>query len=263
MKKAEETRVERVCVALDAAYCGTETLSVAASLAQELGAELTGFFLEDVNVLRAAALSFTCELGLASGRARPMQVEGVERAFRAQGHALKSALARAAEELQLRWSFMTVRGAGLSPVLAAATETSLMVFPPRSFSPVARTRADRHSYARPELHKRCIAVIYDDRAEALDVVRLAALIAHSRSAPLMVIHEDRSASDVERYLRARLATDARVASYIAIDGMSVENTAAASREARAVLLLAPFHVVFGLDLTDLLHRLACPLVLLK
>jgi hypothetical protein len=263
VNKQEETRIERVCVALDAAFSGSETLSVAASLAQELDAELAGFFLEDVNVLRAAALSFTCELGLASGRSRPLEVEAVERALRAQGDALKSALARAAEQLQLRWSFVTLRGAGLAPVLDLATEMSVVVFAPRPFSPVARTRIEHRSSARTEREQRCIAVVCDDTAQALEAVHLAALIARSRSAPLTVLVEDRSATEVQALVTNELRGEIGTARYMPVSGISGEDTAAAARNAGAALLVVPFRLVCTLDLADLLHRLACPLVLLK
>jgi hypothetical protein len=45
--------------------------------------------------------------------------------------------------------------------------------------------------------------------------------------------------------------------------MSGENIATAARDAGAALLVAPFSFVLTWDLAALLHRIACPLVLLK
>jgi hypothetical protein len=190
-------------------------------------------------------------------------LESVERALRAQEDAFKSALARAAGELQLRWSFVTLRGTGLAPALDLATEMSALVFAPRSFSPLARTRAEHRSFGPAERLQRCIAVACDDSAKAREAVHLAALIARSRSAPLTVLVATRSANEVQACLADKLGGETGAVRYIPIRGMSGENTAAAARDAGAALLVAPFNFVLTWDLAALLHRIACPLVLLK
>jgi len=162
-------------------------LDIAASLAAELEVELAGFFIEDQNLLRAAALPFTRDVGVVSGTSRPMRLKEVERALRSQAQALKSSLAATAGQSRLRWSFTTVAGAGIAPMLDVAIKPNLTVLAPRRAFLVARTVSPRSLDAHMGSAGACVGVVYDRSREALDAVRLAALIARSRAAPLVVI----------------------------------------------------------------------------
>ena len=102
MSESDERRFERVCVALDAVASGATVLETAAGLAADLQAELAAFFVEDENVVRAAAFPFARDLGSASATSRQMRVEEVQQALRAQARALKSSVAAAAERLRLQ-----------------------------------------------------------------------------------------------------------------------------------------------------------------
>ena len=79
---------ERVCVAVDAAANAPDALRAAATLAAAFDAELAGLFVEDLNLVRAAELSFTRELGIESGVSRPLAAEDIERSLRVQAEAM-------------------------------------------------------------------------------------------------------------------------------------------------------------------------------
>jgi len=118
----------RVLLAMQSAEPPPELLSTATALARRLQSELTGLFVEDLDLLRLAALPFAREIGLASGVSRPLDVHVVERALQRQAEQLRRQLAARAHELSLPWSFQTARGTLLEQALSVAAELDLIVF---------------------------------------------------------------------------------------------------------------------------------------
>jgi nucleotide-binding universal stress UspA family protein len=263
MNAAGEQRVHRVFVALDAASSAREALDAAAGLAAELDAELAGCFVEDVNVLRAAAFSFTREMGLSSGTSRPFTLEEVERALRAQAQSAQSALAQVAGELQLRWSFTTLRGPGLAPVLRLADEVTLAVMPARSGLPDGLAPMSRRPHRQTRRTEPPVAVIYDGSEEALSAVRVAARVARSRAAPLLVIlcaSEEADFDALRQRLDAACPADVAAARYVSPSDASPTCIAADARHASAAFLVLGNRPGSTDDVMELLSRLDCPLV---
>jgi nucleotide-binding universal stress UspA family protein len=264
MSEHTQRRFERVCVALDTVPSGTAALNVAAHLAQELEAELAGFFIEDENVLRAAALPFTRDVGFVSATARPMRLDEVQRALRVQAQALKSSLAATAEQLRLRWSFTTVVGTGVAPVLDISTELDLTVLAPRGAFPASRTVSPRAAHAHAGSAHRGIGVVCDGSEQALDALRLASAIARSRAAPLvLIVAADARASDLQRYVETIAAGEVPAVSCVRVEEFSSENMARAARDASTALLVVRFDAASSGDLAELLARTSCPLVLMR
>jgi hypothetical protein len=110
-----------VIVALGGAEPASALLQAAGDLLRGTQAELAGLFVEDLELLRLAALPFTREIGLASGTVRPLDVPDVERAFKRQAEQVRRLLVQTAAALELPWSFQVARGSLLDEVLAAAT----------------------------------------------------------------------------------------------------------------------------------------------
>ena len=266
MSLPREQRIERIFVAFDVAGAGRATLDAAAGLAAALDAELAGFFLEDVNLLRAAALSFTRESGAASGVSRPMELGNVERALRAQARSAQTSLANVAQGLQLRWSFTTLRGAGIAPLLALADEDSLTVMPPRipfSWLPVRRRSARSDHVAG----QGAVVVLYDGSQEGLDAVQLGAVLARRRSARLTVALSPGESGAMDAY-RERLETarsaDVPAPRYVALAEASPKSAAAAARgEGAALVIVGSSAWTSPETLSALLARLDCPLVIVR
>lgn len=121
MTNPQEARsAGRVLLTLQTSEPAPDLLSTAIALARSLPAQLAGLFVEDIDLLRLAALPFTREVGAASGTVRPIDLPDVERAFKRQAEHAKRSLAHAAQKLQLPWSFQVARGTLLDEVLAAA-----------------------------------------------------------------------------------------------------------------------------------------------
>ena len=122
--------LQRVLVAIDPPNLSTQSLAAARELAQSLQLELAGLFVEDLNLLRLAALPITREVGAVSGMVRAIEVSDVERALRAQAEQMRGVLSSFAAELDLPWSFRVERGELLERVLAQLSETVAVFFAP-------------------------------------------------------------------------------------------------------------------------------------
>jgi hypothetical protein len=110
----------RIVIELAPGVPGPESLEAAAALADRVGAELIGLFIEDPDLLRFAALPFAHEIGHASAQRRRTDVEAIERSLRADADEAQRALASAAARTATRWSFRVARGLAVTELLAAA-----------------------------------------------------------------------------------------------------------------------------------------------
>ena len=128
MSETRNLVIPRIVVTCDTSPLGSAALAAAAALARQLDAELAGLFVEDINLLRMAALPFAREYALASAAARRVEAAELERSLRLQADALRKALARAAQASRVPWSFQVMRGALLDSVLEMMREPDLAVF---------------------------------------------------------------------------------------------------------------------------------------
>jgi hypothetical protein len=120
-------KIERIIVTLDHLPPDRDLLEAAAGLAERARAELIGLFVEDVDLIRFAALPFACEVGFASAARRRLDPEGMERSLRAMAGKARSALEAAAAPASARWSFRVARGTPGEALVAAATAADLAV----------------------------------------------------------------------------------------------------------------------------------------
>lgn len=141
MNAAErELSIRRILVALDASPSSLAALEAAAELAAGLGAELMGLFVEDINLLRVAALPFAREVGLFSATLRRMETREIESQLQAQAERARRALTLIAGQSQVRASFRVARGPVATQVLAAAAEADLITLGRVGWSPARSGR---------------------------------------------------------------------------------------------------------------------------
>jgi nucleotide-binding universal stress UspA family protein len=122
----QELEIKRILVALDDSTHSLAALEAAAKLAAALEAELLGLFVEDENLLHLAGLPFAQEVRSPSATSRQMSSARMEQDLRLQVTQARRALQAAAEGVQARWSFRTVRGQVTPAVLAAALDADLV-----------------------------------------------------------------------------------------------------------------------------------------
>lgn len=116
----------RVVVAFGTSREGLATLESWAVLAGRLRAQLVGLFVEDLNVLRMAALPFARVVGMSS-IARDVSPETLERLMRRSANEARAALQALAAREMLGWSFETVRCAAAAELLLGVGQRDLLV----------------------------------------------------------------------------------------------------------------------------------------
>ncbi|MFQ5943061.1 MAG: universal stress protein [Anaerolineales bacterium] len=121
------TQIRRILVALDASPQSLAALEAAAELAAGLGAELVGVYVEDINLIRLAALPAVLEIGAASARSRHLDERRMTSQLRNQATRAAQAIAAVAGRSQVRWSFSVARGSIEAELLEAANEADLVV----------------------------------------------------------------------------------------------------------------------------------------
>jgi nucleotide-binding universal stress UspA family protein len=135
-----EVLIKRILVALDSSVYSQSALEAAAVIASLFDAELSGLFVEDINLLRVAQLPFVREVRYPSGEAVTIDEAWMERYWRTQALAAQQQLSDVAAERALRWSFKVARGHVTDRLLAAALEADLL-----ALGRLGRSRSKRES----------------------------------------------------------------------------------------------------------------------
>jgi len=157
-KKKHELLIRRILVALDASPHSLAALEAAVDLAARLRAELSGLFVEDVNLLRLAGSPLAQEVGFFSATRRRLDAQQIERQLRAQASRVRQALQAMAEPAEVQWSFRIARGVIASELLTAAAEVDLIILGRGGWSLTRRRRLG--STARAVLSEApCLALI--------------------------------------------------------------------------------------------------------
>ena len=153
-KGQEEVRVARIIACFAPGSSGAP--EAIAQLAQEMQAELLGLFIEDVELLRFAALPFAREVGFPSAALRAIDLAALERQLRAQADGLRQALAAALDPTAVSWSFRVARASPANAVEAALAEgyAPSLIIPPRG-----NPRAERRVLRRPELSEEVLGAL--------------------------------------------------------------------------------------------------------
>lgn len=120
-------QIRRITIAVDASPASRGTLEATADLAARLGAELLGIFVEDLDLLHAAALPFSAEVDAFSAALRPVGRVEAERRLRRQAARARAILEEIAGRSQVPWTFQVLRGRVAAELLAQAAEADLMI----------------------------------------------------------------------------------------------------------------------------------------
>lgn len=132
-------RIRRILVALDGSPESRAALAAAARLGIAAGAELSGLFVEDIELIRLAGLPFARETGVSSGVFRRLETTDVERRFRVVAERAQATLREVASPGALRSSFRVARGRVVPELLAAAREADVVATGKRSgYGPAGR-----------------------------------------------------------------------------------------------------------------------------
>lgn len=125
---APPPKLRRILVALDAAERSNRALEEAARLAAGLEAELVGLFIEDSDLLAAAALPATRLLPSHGPTPGLFDAALMQRALRVWSAEVRKSFEAAAARWQVRCSFQVVRGLRSEQLLSLSGESDLLTF---------------------------------------------------------------------------------------------------------------------------------------
>ena len=118
--------IRRILVALDASQHSQHALDVAAQLAAWHNAEIEGLYVEDINLLRLAALGVGQEIGPTSPSPLPLEPGQLARRLSLGAAEARRLLADTAERHSVRWAFRVERGNVASVICHAAGEVDIV-----------------------------------------------------------------------------------------------------------------------------------------
>ena len=254
--------IRRILLALDTATHSLAAFEAATALAARLDAELHALFVEDINLLRLAALPFARETCLTSATTRRLQNPDMERALRAEATRAQATLATVATRLNVRWSFQVTRGQMAAQVSEAAVETDLIALTfsgsvPAGLAHIAATMETVMQGAPCPLLmlppgaaiRPPFVVIYDGSPASVRALRLAGQLAEAEGkgvTVLLVAAEPSKARQLRIEVDAVLAEANVIPQYPALPHPDVAAIARAVRAASAgTLVMAAESPVFN------------------
>lgn len=274
-------KIDRIVVALDSSPASQAALEAAVELALGFKARLVGLFVEDINLVRLAEISFTQEVGLFSGASRRLEVQYIERQFRSQARQARQALERLAHNTDLEWTFQVVRGNIATELLAAASEADLIILGKVGWSPLGRKRLG--STVRAVLSEGAqltlvlqhgirlgmpVLLVYDGSVAAQKGLVIATEFVEDeqRQVTVLVLGEDGEATQsYEQEAMAWLKSRGIEADYLRQVGLDAEKVAHTVQEVGCHLLILPGDesLLNVPSLMVLLEELECPALLVR
>jgi nucleotide-binding universal stress UspA family protein len=258
----EESVLGRILVVLDASPFGLEALEAAAKLAVQVRAELRGLFVEDIDLLRLAALPFAREVATFSAQRR-LDVATMERTLRANAERARRAVAKIARRQRVPWSFEVLRGAVARATLAAAAEGDTTIIGCESRSLRTPVRPARRP-PRPRVPP--ILVVYDGTRSARRALAVAEQLAEENAGQVIVLiaaSDHGEAQRLERQSLALLQERGRPAAAYEMPVTDASMAAAAARilHARILLLNRDSALLDEAAIETLINHLDCPVVI--
>lgn len=254
--------LRRIVVALDGS--SEATFDTMIELARELEVELVGLFVEDTELLDAAALPFG-ETGFPTASRRALDVGAMERSLRAQARRIEREFGSRLLGRSVKWTFEVVRGRFGSAITSRVAGDDIVVVPVEragAGAPRGRRRASDAVHAAqgswlllsdPQRGSDRIAIVPPAGAAIATVARVvAALAPHYARSALFVVDDgladrEKAALEDARSLLARHAvlvrfrtladmTSADLARLVSGGPAGIVVVLAGSNEAREALL---------------------------
>ena len=181
---------KRILVALDASSQSEGALQYGVFLANQMQAQLTGIFVEDINLLRLSQLPFASEIRFAIRQTTRLDEVNMAQQLQLQAIRVRETVHRASKQHNLDWTFQVARGQVAAELLQAAAAADLLILGQTSRQLIASAHIGKtaqtavsqepgsvlitHSRANPD---QPILLIYDGSAAADEALLLSFTLA--------------------------------------------------------------------------------------
>jgi nucleotide-binding universal stress UspA family protein len=269
--------IRRILVALDASPHSLAALQVAVELAVQLGAEVEGLFVEDINLLNLSDLPMARELVAYAIHPRRLDRIRMAEQLQTQARMARKALEDIAEKAQVHWTFRVVRGIIAAELLAAAEEMDLILLGRTGWSNRRRvgsttlavaSQSGRHTLIiRRGAHLGLpVGIVYDGSVHAQKAINTAVDLLRYQEGYLIIIIR---AEDLEtaRQLQTEVSAWVRQRNlhshYRWLVGEDLTGLNALIQEESCGILVLPAEVeaLRGEKLKPVLEQLQCPVLL--
>lgn len=273
--------VRRIVVAIDNNSQTSGALDVAASLASYLNSELSGLYVEDINLVRLAALPIGREICFPNGICRDFTDQQLDAEYREQSTSARHAIARSASRARVTYSFRVARGQVEAEVISAAGEADLLVLgtgdsPLRPRRRLGRTAlaALEHAprsilIAKPHAHPiNKLLVCFDGTEGGKRALQAAVRISGARTGSLTVLI---AAEDLDKAAALRQEVGEILApldvqpNFLHCSKPTPEQTSALASRSEANLLVvgSDSPMMAGDRRTALIEAVNCPVLLVR
>jgi hypothetical protein len=117
--------MSRIAITLDAFRVSAQALEQAVQLAERMGAQLEGIFIEDIDLIQIAGLPYLKEVRSVSRSENVIDLQRMEQELRVLARRAERLLSEQATRHNVAWSFRTWRGSIDSDLLAADIEADV------------------------------------------------------------------------------------------------------------------------------------------
>lgn len=209
----------RIVAAVDGGACSAQILEFACELAAANGAEFSGIFVEDINLLRLAGLPFAREVLISSAAEIHLSERRMVRVLRAQSFQVQQTVVHLSGQRRLQGGLQIIRGSVVDSLLQVSTQCDLLVLGKgrdgkrggrdgRVAAQLAARAACSVLLLAPARHRQAVICFFEDGAQDHRRLSAAAALARAPGRALWVLIVAR---DLQEYNARREAAQRRLA----------------------------------------------------